>query len=152
MTPHSDAVERTLGETSRMTEQRQQTPNPPEVTPLVPSEPRSSASDDDKGPLASLIDALLSPLRWVSTKVKSALESLGKRLRSLIEGGIGGFGGGFGFWWIATTVLVAGFVGLLVAILVSPVAGILAFLIVGIGALLAGGESDEDADPATSAA
>lgn len=129
-----------------MTEQPQQhlEDDAPEGGPLERGRPQSSASDDDKGPLATLIDTLLSPLRWVSTKVKSALESLGTRLRTLIQEGIGGFGGGFGFWWIATTVLLAGFVGLVVAILVTPVMGILAFLIVAIGALLAGGDSEED--------
>jgi hypothetical protein len=132
-----------------MTEQPQQTVNAPEVTPLVQSQPRPSASDDEKGPLASVIDALLSPLRWVYSKVTSGLESLRTRLRTLLKEGVGGFGGGFGFWWMATTILLAGFVGLLVAILVSPVMGVVAFLVVAIGSLLAGSDSEEDTDTAT---
>ena len=123
--------------------------DPPEIRPLVErGRPQYSASDEERGPLASVIDALLSPLRWVYTKFRSGLESLRSRLRTLIEQGIGGFGGGFGFWWMATTILLAGFVGLLVAILVTPVMGILAFLVVAIGSLLARGDSEEDTDTA----
>ena len=136
-----------------MTEQSQQRRkvDPPEVRPLVElGRPRSTAGDEERGPLATVIDALLSPLRWVYTKLQSGFESLRSRLKTLMEQGIGGFGGGFGFWWMATTFLLAGFVGLLVAILVSPVMGILAFLVVAIGSLIAGGDSgEEDTDAAT---
>ena len=43
---------------------------------------------------------------------------------------------GFGFWWFVVTIAIAGALGLLVAALLSPVAGILAALGVGIWALI----------------
>jgi hypothetical protein len=43
---------------------------------------------------------------------------------------------GFGFWWLVATIAIAGAVGLIVAALVTPVAGLLAVLAVGIWALI----------------
>jgi hypothetical protein len=43
---------------------------------------------------------------------------------------------GFGFWWLVVTLVIAVAVGLVVAALLTPVAGILAFLVVGIWALV----------------
>jgi len=43
---------------------------------------------------------------------------------------------GFGFWWLVGTVAIAGTVGLIVAVVLSPVAGIVAFLVVGVWALI----------------
>jgi uncharacterized membrane protein len=50
---------------------------------------------------------------------------------------------GFGFWWLVVTAGLALAVGLLVAVLLSPVIGILAALIVGIWMLVRGGRSSE---------
>jgi hypothetical protein len=43
---------------------------------------------------------------------------------------------GFGFWWLMVTVAIALAIGLLVAVLLSPVIGILAALVVGIWILI----------------
>lgn len=43
---------------------------------------------------------------------------------------------GFGFWWLVVTVAIAGAVGLIVAALLTPVAGIIALLVVGIWAAI----------------
>ena len=43
---------------------------------------------------------------------------------------------GFTFWWLVVTAAIALIVGLLVAVLLSPVAGILAALVVGIWMLI----------------
>ena len=43
---------------------------------------------------------------------------------------------GFGFWWLAATAALALAVGLLVAVLLSPVIGIVAALVVGIWMLV----------------
>jgi hypothetical protein len=43
---------------------------------------------------------------------------------------------GFGFWWLVATVAIAGAVGLIVAALVTPLAGILAFVAVGIWSMV----------------
>lgn len=50
---------------------------------------------------------------------------------------------GFGFWWLVITVAIALAIGLLVAVLLSPVIGILAALIAGIWMLVRGGRSSE---------
>jgi UPF0716 family protein affecting phage T7 exclusion len=43
---------------------------------------------------------------------------------------------GFGFWWLVATIAIAVTIGLLVALVLSPVVGILAALIVGIWMLV----------------
>jgi hypothetical protein len=50
---------------------------------------------------------------------------------------------GFAFWWLVVTAGLALAIGLLVAVLLSPVIGILAALIVGIWMLIRGGRSSE---------
>lgn len=49
---------------------------------------------------------------------------------------------GFGFWWWAVTLGVALAVGALVAVLVTPVAGLIALLVVGIWMLVRRGRAE----------
>lgn len=61
---------------------------------------------------------------------------------------------GFGFWWLVVTAAIATTVGLLVAVLLSPVIGIVAALVVGIWMLIRRRRSqnparDQAASPAT---
>ena len=50
---------------------------------------------------------------------------------------------GFWFWWLVVTVTIALAIGLVVAVLLSPIIGLLAALIVGIWMLVKGGRSAE---------
>jgi multidrug efflux pump subunit AcrB len=43
---------------------------------------------------------------------------------------------GFGFWWLVATVAVAIVLGMVVALLLTPVAGLIALLVVAIWALV----------------
>ena len=60
------------------------------------------------------------PLRWLSGMLTSALK--GER--------------GFGYWWLVVTLGVALAVGALIAVLISPVAALIALLVVGIWMLV----------------
>ena len=71
---------------------------------------------------------LLMP-RWVAKHVPAPLRWLGRLLASGRERG-------FGFWWLVATLAVAVALGLVVALLLTPVAGLVAFLIVAIWALV----------------
>jgi hypothetical protein len=69
-----------------------------------------------KGSLGEITKRLKSPRTWLSL------------LASKLSG--------FRSWWMATTVAIAAAVGLLVAVLLLPVAGIVALLVVAVGALV----------------
>jgi hypothetical protein len=104
------------------------------------------------------------PLRWLRSKLSSAvgwvraqIRSSARLIRSSLPRAVGwlraqikspvrlikslfmatiGKDRGFGFWWLVVTVAIALTIGLLVAMLLSPVIGILAALIVGIWMLV----------------
>jgi hypothetical protein len=105
------------------------------------------------------------PLRWLRTKLSRAAGQVRARVRdsarsvirfvlpraaSWLRGKIGspvrlvksvfmatiGKDRGFTFWWLMMTAAIALIIGLLVAVLVSPVIGIIAALIVGIWMLI----------------
>ena len=104
------------------------------------------------------------PLRWLRRKLSSAvgwvraqIRSSARLIRSLLPRAVGwvraqigspvrlikslfmatiGKDRGFGFWWLVVTAAIALTVGLLVAVLLSPVIGIFAALIVGIWMLV----------------
>ena len=105
------------------------------------------------------------PLRWLRTKLskavgqvrawardsaRSVIRSLSPRAVGWLRGKIGspvrliksvfmatiGKDPGFAFWWLLVTAAIAVIIGLLVAALLSPVAGILAALAVGIWMLI----------------
>lgn len=112
---------------------------------------------------------LFMPLRWLRGKlsgavgwVRAQIRSSARLIRSLVPRAVGwvraqlrspvrlikslvmatiGKDRGFGFWWLMVTVAIALTVGLLVAVLLSPVIGILAALIVGIWMLVRHGRS-----------
>jgi hypothetical protein len=100
---------------------------------------------------------LLVPLRWLRRKLSGAVRWVAKLLRAPLRATIriplwlltrlpfrGLVGAlmrprgkrGFGFWWLVATVAIAGAVGLIVGALVTPLAGILAFVAVGIWSMV----------------
>jgi hypothetical protein len=83
-------------------------------------------------PSARLIRSLLPrAVGWVRAQIRSPV----RLIKSLFMATIGK-DRGFGFWWLVVTVAIALTVGLLVAVLLSPVIGLLAALIVGIWMLI----------------
>lgn len=106
-------------------------------------------------------------MRWLKDKLSRAagrVRALAGSIRSVLSRAAGWLGGraasqarsiktlllaaigedrGFGFWWLVVTVTIALAVGLLVAVLVSPVIGLLAAVIAGIWMLVRGGRSSE---------
>jgi hypothetical protein len=67
--------------------------------------------------------------RWVPKHVPAPLRWLGRLLAPGRERG-------FGFWWLVATLAIAGALGLIVALLLTPVAGLIALLVVAIWALV----------------
>lgn len=91
---------------------------------------------------------LFMPLRWLRRKLSSAVGWVRAQIRSparLVKSVMATIGKdrGFGFWWLVVTAAIALTVGLLVAVLLSPVIGILAALIVGIWMLVRGRRSSQ---------
>jgi hypothetical protein len=88
-----------------------------------------------------LRDVLATPLRWLRKMFASASRWVRRRLKfspSAILDMLrrASKGRGFGFWWLAVTLLLAVVVGLLVAALLTPVTGILAGLAVAVWFLI----------------
>lgn len=86
----------------------------------------------------SIRSSLSRAVSWLTGKIKSQV-----RLIKTLFLAAGGEGRGFRFWWLVVTVAIALAIGLLVAVLLSPVIGLLAALIVGIWMLVRGGRSAE---------
>jgi hypothetical protein len=109
--------------------------------PSTPSE-RDDVSRARKNDRSRKSSRLFTPLRWLRGKLSGAVGWVRAQIRSsarLIESlfpAATGKDRGFGFWWLVVTVAIALTVGLLVAVLLSPVIGILAALIVGIWMLV----------------
>jgi Flp pilus assembly protein TadB len=83
---------------------------------------------------------LLAPLRWLGRKLSGLVRGLARRLPAPVRW-LGrlfapGRERGFGFWWLVATLGVAIAVGLVVALLLTPVAGLIALLVVAIWALV----------------
>jgi Flp pilus assembly protein TadB len=68
-------------------------------------------------------------LRWVARHLPAPLKWLGAIFAPDSERG-------FGFWWLVATLGVAVAIGMVVALLLTPVAGLIALLIVAIWALV----------------
>jgi hypothetical protein len=76
-------------------------------------------------------------LRWLTAHLPAPLRRLGRLLAPREELG-------FGFWWLAVTLGLAVVLGMVVALLLTPVAGIIALLVVAIWALVRWGRSKPD--------
>jgi hypothetical protein len=68
---------------------------------------------------------------WLRAQIKPAARMIKSRVAATI-----GKDRGFGFWWLLTTATIALAIGLVVAVLLSPVIGIVAALAVGIWLLV----------------
>jgi Flp pilus assembly protein TadB len=68
-------------------------------------------------------------LRWLAKRLPRPLRWLGGLFAPDRERG-------FGFWWLVATLVVAVALGLVVALLLTPVAGLVALLVVAIWALV----------------
>jgi Flp pilus assembly protein TadB len=99
---------------------------------------------------------LLAPLRWLGRRLSSLVRSVARHLpaplRWLARLLAPGKKRGFGFWWLLATLAVAVALGLVVALLLSPVAGLIALLVVAIWALVRRRRKRDDRDGRTSRA
>jgi hypothetical protein len=100
-------------------------------------------------PLRWLGRKLLGLMRWVAKRLAAPLRPIGRLLigRWLVKhlpaplrwlGGLldPGRERGFGFWWLVVTLGVAVALGMVVALLLTPIAGLIALLVVAIWALV----------------
>lgn len=94
---------------------------------------------EDRG---HMLSRLFSAWRWLRRKLSRAAGWLRARIgpavrliRSRVSAAIGK-DRGFGFWWLVLTAVIALAIGLIVAVLLSPVIGIVAALAVGIWMLV----------------
>src|SRR4051794_10231039 len=75
---------------------------------------------------------LLAPLRWLGRRLSGLVRSVARHLpaplRWLARLLAPSKKRGFGFWWLLATLAVAVALGLVVALLLSPVAGLIALL------------------------
>ena len=94
---------------------------------------------------AKLLSAPLRPLAR-TPPWKLARGALGMVTRALLWHRQPDTKHGFGFWWLVGTLAIALAVGLIVAALVTPVAGIVALLVVGIWALVRRARSNRRGD------
>jgi membrane protein implicated in regulation of membrane protease activity len=85
-------------------------------------------------------------LRWVAEHLPAPVRWLGRLITPDRERG-------FGFWWLVATLAVAVALGMVVALLLTPVAGLIALLVVAIWALVRRRRHKrEDCDDPTSGA
>jgi hypothetical protein len=111
------------------------------------------------------------PLRWLQKAAATVLRPLRslfattvlRPLRSLLSSPVRlaktifmatiGKDRGFGFWWLVATIAIALAIGLLIAVVLSPVVGLLAAIIVGIWMLVrrshSSGSDEDDSDSAS---
>jgi hypothetical protein len=118
------------------------------------------AGEEQRDEPGSRGPGLLAPLRWLGRKLSGLVRWVAKRLSAPLRpiarllmlrwmaqhlpaplrwlGGLFAPGRerGFGFWWLVATLAVAVAIGMVVAVLVAPVAGLIALLVVAIWALV----------------
>jgi cobalamin synthase len=80
-----------------------------------------------RAPLRPIARLLM--LRWAAKHLPAPLRGLGRLFAPGRERG-------FGFWWLVATLAVAVALGMVVALLLTPVAGLIALLVVAIWALV----------------
>jgi hypothetical protein len=99
--------------------------------------PQDASREHGSARPEGLRDVLVAPVRWLGKQAGRASRWLRRRLRFSPSAILDLFrrwtkDRGFGFWWLVVTLLLAGAVGLLIALLLTPVMGILACLAVAI--------------------
>jgi hypothetical protein len=119
------------------------------------------AQQDESGRRGS---GLLVPLRWLGHKLSGLVRSVARRLWAPLRPArhlvtplrwlgrllVPGRERGFGFWWLVATLAIAVVLGMVVAVLLSPVAGLIALLVVAIWALVRWRRKRDDCDNGTS--
>jgi hypothetical protein len=98
-----------------------------------------------RAPLRPIARVLM--LRWMAEHLPAPLRWLGRLITPDRERG-------FGFWWLVATLAIAVALGMVVALLLTPVAGLIALLVVAIWALVRRHRhkrEDGDADPRSDA-
>jgi apolipoprotein N-acyltransferase len=83
---------------------------------------------------------LRAPLRWLGRKLSGLVRRLARHVPAPVRW-LGrlfapGRERGFGFWWLVATLGVAVALGMVVALLLTPAAGLIALLVVAIWALV----------------
>jgi apolipoprotein N-acyltransferase len=83
---------------------------------------------------------LLAPLRWLNRKLSGLVRRVARHVPAPVRW-LGrlfapGRERGFGFWWLVATLGVAVALGMVVALLLTPAAGLIALLVVAIWALV----------------
>ena len=103
--------------------------------PVKASNPSTGAAG-----VGARASGLRSPLRWLGAKLSSLVSWVAKRLpapvRWLARLLAPGQKRGFAFWWLVATLAVAVALGLIVALLLFPVAGLLGLLVLAIWLLV----------------
>jgi hypothetical protein len=107
-------------------------------------------------PIREVTSALLRPIREVTSALLRPIRELARspfRLAKTVFMATIGKDRGFGFWWLIATLALAVAIGLLIAVVLSPVLGLLAAIVVAIWMLVArsrsdSGEADDSGQPA----
>ncbi len=137
-------------------------PEEPAATSGAPASPELGQDESDQdAPRAERKQPWWqAPFRWIRKAASQAaapvvaltrpLRALAKspfRLAKTIFMATIGKDRGFGFWWLVATLALAVAIGLILAVVLSPVLGLLAAIIVGIWMLVKrSGSSDSDED------
>jgi len=114
-----------------------------EAPPIKHSKAVRQVLGAKRGPLRSIRSLLTRAIAWLRRRIGHPV----RLARSLFMATIGK-DRGFGFWWLVTMAAIAVAIGLLVTILLSPVLGIIAALIVGIWMLVRRSRSSQSRKPA----
>jgi hypothetical protein len=114
-----------------------------EAPPIKQSRAVRQVLSPRRGPLRSARSLLTRAIAWLRRRIGRPV----RLAKSLFMATIGK-DRGFGFWWLVMMAAIAFAIGLLVTILLSPVIGIIAALIVGIWMLVRRSRSSQSRKPA----